>query len=83
MTIKVNPNSIQTSLMASTESKNEQKEWFKKEFPSPLALYSAETNDMKKLASQKETAKERTNTVKGYFEKVYIYVANTAANKKS
>ena len=38
---------------------------------------------MKKLASQKGTSKERTNAAKGYFEKVYSYVAKTDANKKS
>ena len=38
---------------------------------------------LKKLASQKGTSKERTNAAKGYFEKVYSYVAKTGANKKS
>lgn len=83
MTFKINQNNTQTTLPSGAEFKAEQKEWFKKEFPSPLAFYSNETNDMKKLASQKGTSKERTNAAKGYFEKVYSYVAKTGANKKS
>lgn len=85
MTTKINSSSgiIATSLPTDTESKTEQKEWFRKQFPSPLALYSTETNDMKKLADQKGTSKERTATVKRYFENIFLYVANTGTNKKS